>query len=184
MSCATDTKVKPCTLWRVGTATERKTVAGCGNAKRLSQEQCPVATGLATRPTMMNHSFSTALQTTSCREWTVYTVIKRRIGARTSTAAEPQDIVQSNVTAWSNYINNWDAYMNYRAPHPWVFTGAYSYHSNKKEWVIAFVQLDQVLLQIFLPQILRSLNLLSFVVGGGIPAAAAVVGVVVFVLFF
>ena len=45
------------------------------------------------------------------------------------------------------------------------------------------MQLDQVLLQIFLPQILRSLNLLSFVVGGGIPAAA-VVGVVVFVLFF
>ena len=34
---------------------------------------------------------------------------------------------------WTNYINNWDAYMNYRAPHPWVFTGAYSYHSNKKE---------------------------------------------------
>ena len=34
---------------------------------------------------------------------------------------------------WSNYINNWDGYMNYRAPHPRVFTGAYSHHSNKRE---------------------------------------------------
>ena len=32
MSCATDTKVKPCTLCRVGTATVRKTITGCGNA--------------------------------------------------------------------------------------------------------------------------------------------------------
>ena len=34
---------------------------------------------------------------------------------------------------WSNYINNWDGYINCRAPHPRVFTGAYSHHSNKRE---------------------------------------------------
>ena len=45
------------------------------------------------------------------------------------------------------------------------------------------MQLDQVLLKIFLSQILRSLNLLSFVVVGGGGAAAAVVGAVVFALF-
>ena len=46
------------------------------------------------------------------------------------------------------------------------------------------MQLDQVLLKNFLSQILRSLNLLSFVVVGGGAAAAAVVGAVVFALFF
>ena len=34
---------------------------------------------------------------------------------------------------WSNYINYWYGYMNYRAPHRWVFTGAFSHHSNKRE---------------------------------------------------
>ena len=34
---------------------------------------------------------------------------------------------------WTNYINNWDGDMNYRAPNPGVFTGAFSHHSNKRE---------------------------------------------------
>ena len=130
MSCATDIMVKSCTQSRVGTAIIRKAVTGCGNANGLSQEQCPVATGLVTRPTMMNHSFSTVLQTTSGvnsvhsnkkedRIWNFYCC--RATGYCTKQCY------------WTNHINNWDGYMNYRAPHPWVFTGAYSYHSNKKE---------------------------------------------------
>ena len=76
---------------------DRHCMHGCGNANGLSREQCPVATGLVT-PTMMNHSFPTAVQTMSWLEWIVYTVIKRRIGGGTSTAAEPVDIAQSIAT--------------------------------------------------------------------------------------
>ena len=44
MSHVTDTKVK----YRVHTITTWKTVAGCGDANRLSKEQSPVANGVVT----------------------------------------------------------------------------------------------------------------------------------------
>ena len=105
-SCATDTKVKPCTLWRIGTATERKTVTGCGNAKRLSQEQCPVATGLVTRPTMMNLPFSTVLRIVS--------------GAMSS-------------CYWTGYQTNYDEPFLSHCHANYVLSGVNNVHSNKRE---------------------------------------------------
>ena len=46
MSCATKTKVKPCTECRVCTVTVRETVAGCGSVNGLFQEQCSSAAGV------------------------------------------------------------------------------------------------------------------------------------------
>ena len=128
MSCATDTKVKPCTLSRVGTATVRKTVAGCGSANG-AMSSC-YWTGYQTNlnePSLFhcpaNYVMSGVKSVHSNkredRRWNFYCCIARGYCTKQC--------------YWTNYINNWDGYMNYIAPHPWVFTGAFSHHSNKRE---------------------------------------------------
>lgn len=37
----------------------------------------------------------------------------------------------------SGYVNGWDGAMNYGVGGRWAFTGLYSYHSNRREWVTA-----------------------------------------------
>ena len=51
---------------------------------------------------------------------------KRRIGGETSTAAEPLDIVQNNATGQNTSTSGVVICMKYTAPHPRVFTGAYT----------------------------------------------------------